>query len=1437
MRWMFHESQWALESLYSLFSVAQITASQLQSIQQSLHALDSAACPSCGHIYALLHCLLFSVLLDAPLLDSTLHPFSYPSPSSFSATFLPLLTHLSTAEPSTLSFALGLALLRDDSSSTCVLAVSSGLSAHELHRIHRSIAALGFLDLPPCARSRCLSLLYRALIVFIERYVLASCPLASLKSLREQYAHLAVAPPASAFPDGVETLVEALCALLPLLDAPLRDAPIDSLLLFLLDRLAAQPCFFDCTLRLLTAVAALSPQAASAVRSLLLSYDSPMISWRLLLSSLQQALQHVLQPRAAPLCPDDISGITAILDLMAALLQDPEARQAVLQETGFNLCSLSLQLLPQKLPLPLLAALCRVLARCAEDPAGMRAIWSHLETFCTAYGASAPFSSSLMASSSSLMSSSSSLMASSSSSGGAMRSLASLRAAWQTEETPHREHALSRAFLSLLEAVLAKLPLASLQRSTGFFALLEFVVQDVLLGAQPRDFRDDGEFWAIQAASLRLLRLCVARLAEAAPSANPAGSGVAALVAELLVPSPLLRRVLSVQSTELPLFPPSDAPERASSPADRMEAIAAASLLLGELLRLPASFIDALHRSLQASAASAASAATSGRRVASMKDAGTVRPLAQQLSADSGTLLRLFMQLCIATQPALQCATLQILSQLAAQSTPAAFASFFGGFGEELALLRTACRQIWTRAMQSESMGTQRAQGNQGNQGTQGSEDGIQAENDSLLAARCLLDLLMQQASVSPSLTSLLLDIPAVLFPGGFFHDSFLARLCAFLVSPFNVLHNASLALDALRLLELLANPGHSAGNALLASLAGSGIAAKMLAMLPCLVRWTQRHADAQTNASLLQFVACSARLLSTLLFTFTHETRAELVREVLPSFALPVPGVSDAFADRETLNETPIERLLGALRGFALTEIPRGFIPENWLAQCETSVSTFGSTVPCIDLVKLRDLAANEASEAKSAASEAKSAANGSAWHASLVEQVLEAARQANEAAARSALEKRVFHSVLTLLQIALIDCNALWTGLLPPSAPITAEALPAGVIGALLAFLAQATPPNLLRADACEAAIAFLRLLTEQNRVLNASERHQCLEHMLVCILNEPLRQSQAARTAQYLLLLQFLLGLKKASPDRSLRELFTPSQLALPALLELLAVDLQSSDAALHKAATTLLRSFIAEDSSESITHYLLQHTSLLPTLLQTISQLDFAWLEAPATARESLAIVTQSLSLLSVLVRSTEAAMAALDLSLFGRFNHCPLIRSLRENGASLSLLQTEKARPALRGVLRLVLQVILSVEATVRPIRSIQSELTAFVLAVAPLTPFLFQVSEEDTMALEVLGLFLGTLVVLANQPERLVEMMNGYEGVLKTEVVRLLNSVSKKERVCKCIQKSMRGMKTDEMKSKKMRLYKVLVENGMLFMSKMGWKIGDEYLRAFGVRY
>ena len=1369
MIWLFREIQTAIQSLFSLFAVAQITREQLRSLQSSLHSLETAGCVQCGHVYALLHCLLFATLLDQPLLDSALHPRDKP------VSLLPLLTDLMRGEPSTLSFALGLALLREDSSSSCVLAVSAGLNGHELRRIQSSIVALSFVDLPPPMRSQCLTFCYRILIVFIERYVLVSCPLASLKSLQEQYSHLTVAPPSSAFPDGVETLIDVLCTLLPLLDAPLQNAPIDSLLLFLLDRLAVQPCFFDCTLRLLTAIAELSPQSAAAAHHLLLSYDSPMISWQLLLSSLQQAMHHILQPRAAPLCPDDVSGIASILQLMAALLQDPQTRLAVLQEDGFNLLALSLKLLPQKLPLALLGALCRVLARCAEDPAGTRAIWSHLETFCTAYGAANRSTGAAL---------------------GAARSLASLRAAFQNEETSLRDHPLSAPFLELLRTVLEKLPFAQLQRSQGLFALLEFVVQDVLLGCQPQAFREESEYWRMLASALHILRLCVHRLAETPDLATDAGSCIGALVAELVVPSPLLRRVLYIQGTDLPLFPTTQLAEGSREVAN---AIAAASLLLLELLKLPSSLLDALQHAQTATIRSSSWRSEGSATAMDASRGSAIRSFAQQLLAEPSTTIHLLMQLCYASQPTLQCVTLEILSLLAAQISPVAFVSFFGAFGEELALLRTACKQIWTRALQLSARG----------------------ESDAMLCARFLLQMLSQQASASPSLTSLLLDLPSLLYPHGFIHDSFLARLCSFLTTPSLVQQHAQLAVDVLHLLEQLASPAHQTGKTLLQSLAASDVASKLLAMLPFLLEQAQSHAADDELA--LQAVCSICRLLSTLLFAFHNENRPELVREVLLYFAVSLQSVADAFPNPGSLVSTPIEHLLSALRGFALTEIPMGFIPEEWVARCETSVSTFGCSVRCLDLSKLQSLA--------------EEASQHSASQLPMVQKVMETARQANAIAQRSALEKQTFHCVLSLLQIAFIDCQAFWNGLLPSSLPFSAESLPSVVIHSLFSFLAQSTPSNLLRPEACEVAIVFLRLVASQQFSIDAPQRHQLLENVLSCILNDPLRQTESARSAQYLLLLQLLLYLKKSSPQLSLRELFTPTQLALPALLELLAHDMQVRNAALHSAAAALLRLFIAEDVTESITHYLLSQTSLLSTLLQIISQLDLSYLENPASTHESLDIVTQSLSLLAVLVRSTEGAMTALDFYLFECFNHCPLIQSLRENGTSLSLLQTDKVRPALQDILKLFLQIILSVEATVRPIRSVQSELTAFILAIAPLTSFLFRIRKEHLMDLEVLGLFLGALVVLANQPERLVEMMNGYEGVLKTEVVRLLNYVSKKEKVCRYIQNSMRGMETAKLHSEKKRLYKVLVENGMLFMSKMGWKIGDEYLRAFGVKY
>ena len=92
------------------------------------------------------------------------------------------------------------------------------------------------------------------------------------------------------------------------------------------------------------------------------------------------------------------------------------------------------------------------------------------------------------------------------------------------------------------------------------------------------------------------------------------------------------------------------------------------------------------------------------------------------------------------------------------------------------------------------------------------------------------------------------------------------------------------------------------------------------------------------------------------------------------------------------------------------------------------------------------------------------------------------------------------------------------------------------------------------------------------------------------------------------------------------------------------------------------------------------------------------------------------------------------------------------------------------------------------------------------------------------------------LQVVANNREKTLEMLNGYENVLKNEVVSLLNYVSKLERVCRSINANVKkGVEFSDSKQKEV-LYLVIVENGMLFMSKMGWKIGDEYLRAFGVK-
>lgn len=131
-------------------------------------------------------------------------------------------------------------------------------------------------------------------------------------------------------------------------------------------------------------------------------------------------------------------------------------------------------------------------------------------------------------------------------------------------------------------------------------------------------------------------------------------------------------------------------------------------------------------------------------------------------------------------------------------------------------------------------------------------------------------------------------------------------------------------------------------------------------------------------------------------------------------------------------------------------------------------------------------------------------------------------------------------------------------------------------------------------------------------------------------------------------------------------------------------------------------------------------------------------------------------------------------------------------------------------------------------------------MTAFVQALIPLSSLFFKDREGDQeLAVDTLGLYLGVLVLLAENREQFSKAMQGYESILKTEVISLLNYVSKQDNCQFICQQVTSGSKLSRdllKKSKQETLYLIAVENGMLFMSKMGWKIGDEYIRAFGVK-
>ena len=218
------------------------------------------------------------------------------------------------------------------------------------------------------------------------------------------------------------------------------------------------------------------------------------------------------------------------------------------------------------------------------------------------------------------------------------------------------------------------------------------------------------------------------------------------------------------------------------------------------------------------------------------------------------------------------------------------------------------------------------------------------------------------------------------------------------------------------------------------------------------------------------------------------------------------------------------------------------------------------------------------------------------------------------------------------------------------------------------------------------------------------------------------------------------------------------------------------------------------------------------------------------------------VHQIMLLLTTIASTQVGAVALLTLSIFSVLVHCPLLQAIRDTqyGMLPHYLPTDQQK-YLRELLADLIVLALQLHAAVVPIRSIDAELTSLVQAFMPLTTMLFKYEEEEKVAaIQLIGLYLGLLTILAKQPERFRATLQGYDTVMETKVIELLHGISREEKAQKHIAKWMSAraglFAKEHMQLDLTKLYRMAVENGMMFLSEMGIRIGDEYINGFGLK-
>lgn len=250
------------------------------------------------------------------------------------------------------------------------------------------------------------------------------------------------------------------------------------------------------------------------------------------------------------------------------------------------------------------------------------------------------------------------------------------------------------------------------------------------------------------------------------------------------------------------------------------------------------------------------------------------------------------------------------------------------------------------------------------------------------------------------------------------------------------------------------------------------------------------------------------------------------------------------------------------------------------------------------------------------------------------------------------------------------------------------------------------------------------------------------------------------------------------------------------------------------------------------------YLQQH--LTPSLLDMTSASTSA--STPALIKQQREQTHQVLLLLTALAMTMNGAISLLTLSMFATITHCPLVQAIRDSQYGLTPHQLSmEQRVYFRSVLAELLLVVLQVYSTVEASQSLYAELTSVIQSLLPLTTFLFKYEEEEKVeAVRLIGLYLGILVILAKHPKQFRSTLPGYDSVLERQVIGFIHMVTRDGAEHQQIAKQM--TERTALTSKKHRqvdltgFYRVAVENGMMYLSQMGIRIGDEYINGFGLK-